>query len=98
MKPEEIRVGMKVSIKENLVKTNRKWGDPGYYPYGDDRGVLVDHVHFSTPRNSENQEYVVEANGSYFDPDDLEYYEPKDSPEEVQLIKGKILKFNPESL
>ena len=94
---EEIRNGMKVRVKDDIEATRRLWGDPGYW--GEDgRPILVDSVHFSVPRNSEHRQYVVEANGCYFDPQDLEAYEPKDSPEEVQIKTGIVLKFNPESL
>lgn len=96
MAPEEIRTGMKVRVNEDISLTNQLWSTDYSMRAmaGSDRGYSVAKVQELTPRVGLNNHWAAEVNGYWFAVEDLRYYEPADH-EEVQLVQGSKVKFDP---
>lgn len=99
MEIQDIREGIEVTIDPELRETKHLWGISSEIRYmaRGDRHYKVDRLLEMTPVNGNHLELAVEIDGLWFAPEDLELYEPN-SPEEVFIPKGKVVKFNPASL
>lgn len=99
MRVEEIRQGMKVVVKTDLHDTDYLWTTSSemYSMAKSGKPYIVDAVREMTPQHASHQEWVIEVNGFYFSPKDLQIYE-EEGELEVCMETIKSVKFDPKSL